>query len=74
MPASCPSILPPDSRGGFSMRVRPCAAAKVAQLVESLVNDLLNESRSEADKEALLEALTARKKELGNLLATAARQ
>lgn len=58
----------------FASQAERPLSAKVAQLVESLVNDLLNESRSEADKEALLEALCARKKELGNLLATVARK
>ena len=58
----------------FASHAERPLSSKVTQLVESLVSDLLNESRSEAEREALLEALSARKKKLGNLLATAVRE
>ena len=57
----------------FASHAERPLSAKVTQLVESLVSDLLNGTRSEAEREALLKALCARKKKLGDLLATAAR-
>lgn len=58
----------------FASQAERPLSAKVAQLVESLVSDLLHNAPTSAEKEALLDALCARKKKLGNLLATAARK
>ncbi|MCI0682095.1 MAG: helix-turn-helix domain-containing protein [Gemmataceae bacterium] len=58
----------------FATQAEQPLSARVSQLVESLVSDVLSKSRSDTEKEALLKALCARKKELGDMLATAVRE